>query len=234
MGKRQATSSGPNRFVVLPVAAQGHIIPRRYHWQYPIFGGVLQVFYQFAKFACYLFLRFFCRWEVQGRENFPLEGPVIVIANHISYLDPVAVGVAAPRMVRFMAKEELFHIPVVNWIIKGLHAFPVRRGRSDRAALKAALEVLHDGQVLGMFPEGTRSKDGRLLPFQHGAALLALKTGAPLLPVAIKNTNRVFRGGRIKVIIGQPLKFKTTGPSTPQQVQDLTAAAYQAIAKMLA
>ncbi|CEP67702.1 1-acyl-sn-glycerol-3-phosphate acyltransferase [Moorella glycerini] len=192
------------------------------------------MFYQFAKFVCYLFLRFFCRWEVQGRENFPLEGPVIVIANHISYLDPVAVGVAAPRTVRFMAKEELFHIPIVNWIITGLHAFPVRRGRSDRAALKAALEVLHDGQVLGMFPEGTRSKDGRLLPFQHGAALLALKTGAPLLPVAVKNTNRVFRGGRIKVIIGQPLKFETAGPSTPQQVQDLTVAAYQAVAKMLA
>ncbi|QGP93709.1 Bifunctional protein Aas [Neomoorella glycerini] len=200
----------------------------------PYFRRILQVFYQFAKFVCYLFLRFFCRWEVQGRENFPLEGPVIVIANHISYLDPVAVGVAAPRTVRFMAKEELFHIPVVNWIIKGLHAFPVRRGRSDRAALKAALEVLQDGQVLGMFPEGTRSKDGRLLPFQHGAALLALKTGAPLLPVAVKNTNRVFRGGRIKVIIGRPLKFETAGPSTPQQVQDLTVAAYQAVAKMLA
>ncbi|MDN5344011.1 MAG: 1-acyl-sn-glycerol-3-phosphate acyltransferase [Clostridia bacterium] len=192
------------------------------------------MFYQFAKFVSYLFLRYICRWEVHGRENFPLEGPVIIIANHISYLDPVAVGVASPRPVRFMAKEELFHIPVLQWIIRGLHAFPVRRGRSDRAALKAALEVLGGGQVLGIFPEGTRGKGGQLLPFQHGAALLALKTGTPLLPVALKDTNRIFRGGRIKVIIGQPIKVTASGPSTPQQVQDLTATAYQTVAKMLA
>ncbi len=192
------------------------------------------MFYQFAKFICYLFLRFFCRWEVRGRENFPREGPVIIIANHISYLDPVAVGVATPRTVRFMAKEELFHIPVLKWIIRGLHAFPVRRGHSDRAALKAALEVLHNGQVLGIFPEGTRAHDGRLLPFQHGAALLALKTGAPLVPVAIKNTNRVLRGQRVRVIFGPPLNIATSGPSTPQQVQDLTAAACQTLNKMLA
>ncbi|WP_258359032.1 lysophospholipid acyltransferase family protein [Moorella sulfitireducens] len=192
------------------------------------------MFYLFAKFICYLFLRFVCRWEVRGRENFPLEGPVIVVANHISLMDPVVVGVVAPRTVRFMAKEELFHIPIVNWIIKGLYAFPIRRGRSDRAALKAALEILRNGQVLGMFPEGTRSKDGQLLPFQHGAALLSLKTGAPLLPMAIKNTNKIFSGEKVKVIIGRPLKIDISGPSTPQQVESLTAAVYRAVAEMLA
>ncbi|MBC7325589.1 MAG: 1-acyl-sn-glycerol-3-phosphate acyltransferase [Moorella sp. (in: Bacteria)] len=187
-----------------------------------------------AKFVCYLFLRFFCRWEVLGRENFPREGPVIVVANHISYLDPVAVGVASPRTVRFMATEELFHIPVLKWIIRGLYAFPVRRGRSDRMALKAALEILHNGQVLGMFPEGTRSREGRLLPFQHGAAILSLKTGAPLLPVALINTNRAWRGSRVKVVFGSPIKVVRRGPGTPQQVEELTAAARQEIAKMLA
>ncbi|MEW8959916.1 MAG: lysophospholipid acyltransferase family protein [Moorella sp. (in: firmicutes)] len=192
------------------------------------------MFYYFAKFVCYIFLRFFCRWKVVGRENFPLEGPVIVVANHISLLDPVVVGVASPRMVRFMAKEELFHIPVVKWIIKGLRAFPVRRGRSDRGALKTALEVLKAGQVIGIFPEGKRSRDGRLLPFQHGAALLALKAGAPLLPAAIKNTDKVFRGGRITITFGKPLKYHIDGPSTSHQVENLTAAAYQEVAKMLA
>ncbi|OIQ60702.1 1-acyl-sn-glycerol-3-phosphate acyltransferase [Moorella thermoacetica] len=194
-----------------------------------------QVFYQFAKFVCYLFLRFICRWEVRGRENIPAGGPVVIVANHISYLDPVVVGVAFPRMVRFMAKEELFHIPLFKYIIRGLQAFPVRRGESDRAALKTALQILRQGQVLGIFPEGTRSPDGRLLPFQAGAAVLALKTGATLLPVAIKDTNRVFRGGHIRITFGRPLKITTSGRNyTPQQVQDLTSAAYQEVNKMLA
>jgi len=192
------------------------------------------MFYRFAKNVCYIFLRFFCRWEVRGRENFPLDGPVIVIANHISYLDPVVVGVALPRPVRFMAKEELFHIPVIKWIINGLYAFPVRRGRSDRDALKAALQILNKGQVLGIFPEGKRSMDSKLNPFQGGAAVLTLKTGAPLLPVAIINSNKVLRGARLKVYIGKPIKITGTGNSTSRQVQDISAAAYQVIAKMLA
>lgn len=192
------------------------------------------MFYHFAKFACYLFLRFICRWEVRGREHVPEAGPVVIVANHVSYLDPVAVGVACPRLVRFMAKEELFHIPIFKYIIKGLQAFPVRRGEADRAALKTALQVLHQGQVLGIFAEGTRSPDGRLLPFQAGAAVLALKTGAPLLPVAVKNTNAIFRGGRIQVTFGRPLKMTISGKSyTPQQVQDLTSAAFQEVKKML-
>ncbi|MGI9862204.1 lysophospholipid acyltransferase family protein [Moorella naiadis] len=192
------------------------------------------MFYYFAKFICYLFLRFICRWEVRGRENIPEVGPVVLVANHTSYLDPVAVGVACPRLVRFMAKEELFRLPIFKYIIKGLQAFPVRREEADRAALKTALQVLRQDQVLGIFAEGTRSPDGQLLPFQAGAAVLALKTGASLVPVAVKDTNRIFRGGRIRVTFGRPLKMTISGKSyTPQQVQDLTSAAYQEIKKML-
>ncbi|MDK2820244.1 MAG: 1-acyl-sn-glycerol-3-phosphate acyltransferase [Clostridia bacterium] len=192
------------------------------------------MFYQVAKFLCYIFLRFICRWKVQGQENVPLEGPVIIISNHISLLDPVAIGVALPRVINYMAKEELFHIPILKSIIKGLKAFPVRRGQSDRNALKAALKVLHENEVLGLFPEGKRSKDGKLNNFQNGAALLALKTGATIVPVALKNTNKVFRGGRIEVIIGKPLEVSVSGSYTPQQVQDLTSTAYEEISKMLA
>lgn len=192
------------------------------------------MFYKVVKSLCYLFLRFICRWEVKGRENLPLTGPVIVFANHISYLDPVIIGVALARPIRFMAKEELFQIPVLKWIITGLLAFPVRRGRSDRAALKAAIQILNKGQVLGIFPEGKRSKDGSLNPFLGGVALLALKTEAPMLPVAIKNSNRVFRGQRVKVNIGKPLIIKGSVDSATQQVRDITAAAQRVIAEMLA
>lgn len=192
------------------------------------------MFYQFAKNICYLFLRFFCRWEVKGREHLPPKGPVIVFANHVSYLDPVIVGVALTRPVYFMAKEELFKIPVLKWIINGLCAFPVRRGQSDRAALKAALKLLEEGRVLGIFPEGKRSPDGQLNPFLGGAAFLALKTGAPLVPVAIINSNKVLKGKRLRVRIGSPIYSKRDPKGTSRQAQEITAAAYQAIAKMLA
>ncbi|NLW07895.1 MAG: 1-acyl-sn-glycerol-3-phosphate acyltransferase [Clostridia bacterium] len=192
------------------------------------------MFYRVAKCICYLFLRFFCRWEVEGREHLPPSGPVIVFANHVSYLDPVVVGVALSRPVYFMAKEELFKIPVLKWIITGLHAFPVRRGQSDRSALKAAMQILNEGRVLGIFPEGKRSKDGRLNPFLGGAAFLAIKTGAPLLPVAIINSNKVLQGKRLKVQIGPPLYFERDGRSVSQQSHVITTAAYQTLAKMLA
>ncbi len=192
------------------------------------------MFYKFAKNLCYLFLRFICRWQVKGQDNLPSGGPVIVYANHISYLDPIIIGVALRRPVRFMAKEELFRIPVLNWIIGWLDAFPVRRGGFDRAALKAAIKILNNGQVLGIFPEGKRSKDGKLNPFLGGAALLALKTGAPLLPVAIKNSNKVLSGQRIKISIGKPFKIKSSAGRVSQQVQDITTAAYEVLAKMIA
>ncbi|HHP50593.1 MAG TPA: 1-acyl-sn-glycerol-3-phosphate acyltransferase [Moorella mulderi] len=190
------------------------------------------MFYQVAKFICYLFLKFICRWEVKGREKFPLKGPVIVVANHVSYLDPVVVGVACPRRVHFMAKEELFHVPFLGWIIKKLHAFPVRREKSDRLALKTALEILRRGEVLGIFPEGTRSKTGELGPLQPGAASLALKIGATILPVAVKNTNRWLKG-RIEVIFGDPLQVGPANPVTPQQVEDLTRLIHNCLKNLL-
>lgn len=194
------------------------------------------MFYRFAKFICYLFLRYVCRWRVKGQELFPKEGPAIVVANHRSLWDPVAVGVAVPRQVRFMAKEELFQIPGLGVLLRALGAFPVKRCRSDRAALQASLEVLRQGQVVGMFPEGTRVRAGELGRFYGGAALLSLKTGAPLVPVALKGTNNIFRKGWFHpfyVTIGAPLFPRRTGSYTPQEVEELTEQSRQAIAKLL-
>jgi len=147
----------------------------------------------------------FYRWDVRGRENVPREGPVLLCANHFDWWDPLLVGTAASRPVFFMAKEELFRYPVLGTLLPKVGAFPVRRGTPDRRALRAALELLAQGQVVGIFPEGTRSRDGRLLPAQPGAAMLAVRSRAPVVPVAIAGPYRLFRP--IRVRFGEPFEL---------------------------
>lgn len=149
-----------------------------------------------------LFALLFFGWRVEGRDNLPAEGGAILCSNHISWWDPPLVGCVVKRRVHFMAKEELFKIPILGSILPALGAFPVRRGTPDRSAIRQALRVLKDGQVLGIFPEGTRSKTGRLQKAEPGTALLAIKSQAPLVPVAILGPYRLFRP--IRVRIGAP------------------------------
>lgn len=167
----------------------------------------------------YPFLRFFFRvlfrlvwnWRVEGLENFPTSGPVVVIANHVSLWDPIAVGSALPRQVYFMAKEELFQYPLLGNVLNRLGAFPVKRGQPDRSAIRQALAVLDKGKVLGMFPEGTRSKTGELLKPHPGAAMIALKAGVPVVPVACLGTSglwkKVFRRWAVLIRIGKPICY---------------------------
>ena len=161
-------------------------------------------------------LRFIMRiafsMQVEGKDNVPKEGGVILAANHSSLLDPVVVGCATDRRIRFMAKRELFNNPLLGALASGLGAFPVQRGKDDRNAFHIALRVLRDGEVLGMFPEGTRSPDGRLQKAYSGAAILAEKTDAYLVPVGIIGTGKVMRKGtiiprreRICVRFGKPI-----------------------------
>lgn len=166
------------------------------------------MFYRFARSLFRFLFIVFCRWDVEGLENFPLEGPLIVVANHVSYWDPIALGCALPRQVCFMAKKELFSYPIFGRILKWLGAFPVNRGKPDRSALRRALSILKEGKVLGIFPEGRRSRTGRLLPPYEGAVYLALRTGAPVCPVGLIGTDRVFYRGmfrKFKVRIGSPI-----------------------------
>lgn len=137
----------------------------------------------------------------------PAEGPVIVAANHLSNLDPVVVGCLFRRNITFLAKAELFRIPVLKTVIKVLGAVPLHRGRSDIAAMRTAMEVLREGRVLCLFPEGTRSRTGELLPLKQGVAMLAWKSGAPVLPVALWGTNR-WGLTRVKAKVGKPLYFE--------------------------
>jgi 1-acyl-sn-glycerol-3-phosphate acyltransferase len=111
-----------------------------------------------------------------------------------------------------MAKEELFQIPIFGWIITKLNAFPVKRGIADRSAIRTSLALLDKGEIVGLFPEGTRSKTGRLGKAEPGLALIAAKTGAVIIPVAVKGTNKVFREGRLlpkfEVIFGTPIQVE--------------------------
>ena len=125
----------------------------------------------------------FLRLKVEGRENIPKDGPLVIASNHLSLLDPPVLGTAATRKVHFMAKEELF-VPVLGTIYKILGAFPVRRGGADRAAIKHGIDILESGQVLAIFPEGTRSKTGELGKAQPGALMMASKAKATIQPAS--------------------------------------------------
>jgi 1-acyl-sn-glycerol-3-phosphate acyltransferase len=140
----------------------------------------------------------------KGQENIPSDDkPLIVCANHISATDPIVVALGTKKRIHFMAKEELFKNSAVSWALKHNNSFPVSRGKMDVNAVKYAVELIEHGKNVGIFPEGTRSKEGKPKQGKNGAAYVAKKTGADVLPVAIckdneKNTITVIYGKVIK------------------------------------
>ncbi len=164
--------------------------------------GVALVLYCFGHFIFAIFYRLFYRRRIYGKENIPKKGPLIICANHISWHDPLAIGSALPvhYKIKFMAKEELFRNAFVAFILRMVGAFPVNRQAADSRAIRRAFQVLKEGGVVGIFPEGTRSKTGHLQRAQKGAALIAGRTGAPLLPVLIVGPYRL--GRPLRIIFG--------------------------------
>lgn len=147
------------------------------------------------------------RVRVVGKENFPKQGGVLLCTNHIDNLDPPVVGMTCPRPVHFMAKEELFEAPILKSILPKVNAFPIKRGMSDRQALRKALSILKTGKVVGLFPEGTRSKDGVLQEGLAGAGFFALRGEAVVMPCAIIGPYKRFT--RLKVVYGKPIDMTT-------------------------
>ena len=156
--------------------------------------------------------RFLFRGSTAGKHNVPSQGALVVVANHGSHLDPPLLGHALGRPVAFMAKAELFNVPLLGAVIRGCGAYPVGRGASDREAIRSATSCLEQGWATGVFLDGTRQQDGRVNAPLPGAALLAARSGAPLLPVAIHNSHRALGTGRnwprlvpIQLRIGEPV-----------------------------
>jgi 1-acyl-sn-glycerol-3-phosphate acyltransferase len=170
--------------------------------------------------------RLLFRGRTAGNANVPQEGALVVVANHGSHLDPPLLGHALGRPVAFMAKAELFKVPLLGPIIRACGAYPVARGASDREAIRTATDRLEEGWATGVFIDGTRQSDGRVNQPQPGAALLAARAGVPLLPVAIINSHRALGPGSqglrlvpVHIRIGTPIP-----PPTSRRRADLDAA----------
>ena len=161
------------------------------------------------------------QFRVIGKENLPSEGGVLLCTNHIHNFDPIVVGIASPRPIHFMAKEELFTVPILGKIMPLINAFPVKRGLSDRGALRKGLGILKEGNVLGLFPEGTRSKTGELGEGLAGAGFFALRSNAHIVPCAIIGPYKPFK--RLKVVYGKPIDIEEyrKNKATPEQTTEL-------------
>lgn len=161
--------------------------------------------YTFARSVVNMIYKPLYRIQTIGQENIPKEGSVLLCSNHISNFDPIVVGITTPRPVHFMAKEELFRVPVFGQLVPHLNAFPVKRGMSDREALRKGLAVLKEDKVLGLFPEGTRSKTGELGEGLAGAGFFATRSEALIVPCAVIGPYKALN--KLKVVYGKPVDF---------------------------
>ncbi|HEX3432920.1 MAG TPA: lysophospholipid acyltransferase family protein [Solirubrobacteraceae bacterium] len=162
----------------------------------------------------------YLRMQRIGREHLPKHGPLLLASNHRSFLDPFVIGMLVRRPVYYMAKRELFEKRWQAWILNALGAFPVDRGHGDAAAMDTARAILQRGDCVVVFPEGTRVRRGPLRSPRRGIGRLALETGVPVAPVAVFGSEHVRRGWRIRprkvrVRVGRPMSFPTTGTSSP-------------------
>lgn len=168
-----------------------------------------------AIFFVHLFCLIVFRVKKVGEENIKKEGAYIICANHRSNWDPPILVSSTKRLTYVMAKEELFKNNLIKWFAKKCCVFPVKRGKMDLESMKFALKILKDGQILVIFPEGTRnglSKNGRA---QNGAAFMALRTGVPVIPVGVQGTLKPFH--KIKLNYGKPLDFSEYKTNKPEK-----------------
>lgn len=149
---------------------------------------------------------YFLFWpKVIGKKHTRIKGKAVLISNHLSFWDPVFIAVVFRRQIFWMGKVELFKNRVARLFFKIVKAFPVRRGEGDLAAIRHAFKIMREGKLFGIFPEGKRNKTGELGRFEPGTAMIALKNDAPIMPMYIKGSYKIFR--RMKLIVGEPFRL---------------------------
>ena len=187
-----------------------------------------------------LLYRGLTRLRVAGLENVPREGPLLVIANHLSLADPPLVGISLERRISIMAKQELFRFSPFGYFLGELSAFPVHRGKLDLKAMRQVYQLLESGAALLVFPEGSRSRTGKMNPAFMGAAQIAVRANVPILPVAVSGTEALerplglLRRPEIKLNIGQPFHLpKVDGRASRQELEHFTVLMMRSIAALL-
>lgn len=186
--------------------------------------------YRLGKWLFRVFFTVFYRVRVLGRENIPIDGAVVLCGNHISAFDPPLMGCFLERKVHYMAKAELFDKPVLGPIISRLGAFPVKRGGVSRESIRLAISILKEGNVMGIFPEGTRSNSGGI--GQKGAASLALKSNATVVPVAIIGPYSLFKP--LTIVYGKPLDISEYAGASSEDLELATDRIMSVIRNMVA
>lgn len=159
--------------------------------------------------------KFYFGWRVYNAERVPLQGPVILASNHASFLDPPLVGAGLHRAINYLARENLFRFPVLGWVLRNWNTVPVDREGGGAKGLKAILARLLDGGGIILFPEGTRTRDGKLQPARSGIGLTVIKSTAPVVPVRVFGTYEAYgrhlrlpRPRRVSVKYGRPMQFE--------------------------
>lgn len=201
------------------------------------------LFYWITTHCLRVLLWVYSRWEVVGKEHIPRHGPAILAANHINMIDPPLLATCLPRRATFLGKQELFQIPFWGHLYRQYGAIPVRRYQADLAALRRSVEALKEGRLLVMFPEGTRSRDARLARGYPGTAMIALRSGAPIIPVAISGSEVVelpgiflhalLRRPKVRVVFGEPFCLPATKRARAEQIKKSTDIIMERIAALL-
>jgi 1-acyl-sn-glycerol-3-phosphate acyltransferase len=187
--------------------------------------------YEFSTFVVRNVSRILWRVRVYGEDNVPRQGALIIACNHVSYFDPPILGAFCPRQIHYMAKQELFRIAGLGTLITALGAYPVDREGSASSAIRRSVEVLHAGDVVGIFPEGGRNPTGEAQA-RRGVALLASLGAAPVVPAAIVGSVNAVRFGKMKVLFGKPLHLESDRGASRKELEDFTGSVMAEIQRL--